>query len=140
MLESMNQYKGMSLFFVRLAVGIVFLVHGVGKLFNVGPTAMGLSGFSGFLSSLGVPAASFAAIVVALVETLGGLLILLGLWTRVAALLLAINMGVAILLVHIGKGFSVGNGGYEFALVLFLSALALLVGGAGEKWALDEKL
>ena len=138
MLESLDKYKGTSLFLVRLAVGIVFLVHGVGKLFNIGPTAMGLSGFSGFLTSLGVPAASFAALVVALVETLGGLLVLLGLWTRVAALLLAINMFVAIILVHISNGFSVASGGYEFALVLFLSALALLCGGAGEKWAMDN--
>ena len=138
MLESLDKYKGTSLFFVRLAVGIVFLVHGIGKLFNIGPTAMGLSGFSGFLTSLGIPAASFAALVVALVETLGGLLVLLGLWTRVAALLLAINMFVAIVLVHISKGFSAASGGYEFALVLLLSALALLCGGAGEKWAMDK--
>ena len=139
MLESLNQYKGMSLFFVRLAVGIVFLVHGVGKLFNVGPTAMGISGFAGFLTSLGVPAASVAAVLVALVETVGGLLILIGLWTRVAALLLAVNMVVAILLVHISKGFSAAGGGYEFALVLFLSSVALVLGGAGEKWAVDKE-
>ena len=138
MLESLNQYRNLSLFFVRLGVGLVFLVHGVGKLLNIGPTAMGISGFTGFLTSLGVPAPSVAAVIVALVETAGGLLILLGLWTRVAALLLAVNMLVAILLVHIGKGFSVAAGGYEFALVLLLSCVALMLGGSGGKWAVEK--
>ncbi|HLC74978.1 MAG TPA: DoxX family protein [Candidatus Nanoarchaeia archaeon] len=138
MLDSLNKYKGLSLLFVRLALGIVFLMHGVGKLFNIGPTPVGLAGFSGWLESLGVPAAGFAALVVALIETIGGLLVLVGLWTRPAALGIAVVMLVAFFMVHVSKGFSVGNGGYEFVLVLFLSALALLFGGPGETWVLKK--
>src|SRR3989344_3484842 len=138
MLESLNKYQGLGLFFVRLAVGIVFLVHGVGKLLNAGPIPLGLSAFSGFLESLGVPAASFAGLLVALIETVGGLLILLGLWTRMAALGTAIVTFVAFFLVHVSKGFSIANGGYEFILVLFLCSLALLFGGSGD-YAVDQK-
>ena len=53
--------------FLRLGVGIVFLVHGLGKLLAIGPAPLGLAGTAGFLASIGVPAAGFFAWVVALV-------------------------------------------------------------------------
>lgn len=116
---------------VRLALGVVFVVHGVGKLFGVGPSATGLSGFSGFLGSLGVPFPSVAALGVALVETVGGLFVLVGFLTRYAALFIAIDMLVATLLVHLPRGFSASEGGYEFTLTLFLVSLALVFLGSG---------
>ena len=135
----LKEYASWSTLFLRLGVGVVFLVHGVGKLLNVGPAALGVSNFAGYLSSLGVPAAMFFAWVVTLVETLGGAALLLGVVTRYAALLLAVDMLVALLLVHLQKGFSVAQGGYEFVLLLLLGGVSLLLSGAGKKWALGKK-
>ncbi|WP_158058674.1 DoxX family protein [Halorussus halophilus] len=116
---------------VRLALGVIFVVHGVGKLFGLGPTATGLDGFAGFLGGLGVPLPELAAVGVALVETVGGLFVLAGLLTRYAAALIAVDMLVATILVHFPQGFAVSNGGYEFTLTLFLVALALVFLGSG---------
>ena len=125
-----------SVLFVRLAVGLVFLVHGFGKLFGVGPFPFGLSGTAGFLAGLGFPSAMFFAWVLALVETLGGLAIILGLFTRYAALLVGIDMIFALLLVHIPSGFYESNG--EIALVLLLAAISLLFSGAGKHLVLEK--
>lgn len=141
MLEKyLGKYSDWSVLCLRFSVGIVFLVHGVGKLFAVGPVALGVSNFSGFLASLGVPLPMLAAWIVTLVETLGGLAILVGLFTREAALLLAVDMLAAFLLVHLNNGFAVQNNGYEMVLLLFFGCLTLLFGGAGKKLALAKKL
>ncbi len=133
-----SKYSDWSLIFLRLAVGIVFFVHGIGKLFNIGPAALGIINTTGFFSSLGIPAAGFFAWVVAIVETFGGLFILIGLLTRLSALLLAIDMLVAITLVHLNNGFNISKGGYEFTLVLLLSCIALIFSGAGKILAVDK--
>lgn len=132
-----SNYADWSILFIRLGVGIIFLVHGLGKLFNIGPVALGIPGTTEFFASLGIPSPLFFAWLVALVESLGGLFIILGLFTRISALLVAIDIGVAILLVHLPKGFSASNGGYEFVLLLFLGAVSLVFSGAGKKIVLE---
>ena len=119
--------QGWGLTVLRLIVGIVFVVHGGQKLF-----LMGFGGVAGFLGSLGVPAPGLFAVVVTLVELLGGLALILGLFTRVAAILIAIDMLVAILAVHLPNGFLASNNGIEFPLVLLSSCVALAVAGPGE--------
>ncbi|ADJ15998.1 DoxX family protein [Halalkalicoccus jeotgali] len=123
--------RGWSPVFVRVALGLVFLVAGVGKVFAVGPKATGIAGFAGFLASLGVPMPTLFAWLVGLLELTGGALLLLGLFTRYAAVLLAIDMLVATLLVHLPSGFAVGNGGYEYTLVLALVSISLVFSGPG---------
>ena len=49
-------------------------------------------------------------------------------------------MIVAILLVHLPKGFSIQKGGYEFTLLLLLGSIALFLSGAGKKWVLERKI
>ena len=110
---------------LRLAVGVVFLVHGAQKLFVFGP-----AGTAAFFEKIHVPAAGFTALVVIAVELLGGLALLLGAFTRVAALLLAVDMLGAILLVHLAAGFFLPNG-YEFTLTLLAASLSLVFMGAG---------
>lgn len=117
---------------LRLGLGVVFLLHGIGKLSAIGPFAGGISGTAGFFASLGIPAAMFFAWVVALVETFGGLFVLLGLFTRYAALTLLINMSVALILVHIPKGYAAS----EFAGLVWVCLLALLFSGEGKKLSL----
>lgn len=100
---------------------------------------MGFGGVAGFLSSLGVPVPGLFAVIVTLVEFLGGLALILGLFTRIAAVLVAVDMVVAILTVHLPNGFFTNNSGYEFPLVLLAASVALAVAGAGEA-ALDKAI
>lgn len=116
------------LLLVRLAIGIPMIIHGAGKLFGLGPVAKSISGFAGFLDSLGLPAVSFLAWVVAIVEFGGGVCVVLGVLTRYASLAIAINMLTATVLVHLPQGYK----GYEQTLVFALIALSLVVSGAGK--------
>lgn len=119
---------------LRVVVGIVFLVHGGQKLF-----LLGFGGVAEFFGQLGIPLPLFFAVVVTLVEFVGGAALILGLFTRLVAIPLAIDMLVATLLVHLPNGFSVANGGYEFTLVLLAASVALVLAGPGEA-ALDKIL
>jgi putative oxidoreductase len=119
---------------LRIVVGIVFVMHGQQKLFE-----MGVGGVSGFLASLGVPAPQLAAVVVSLLETVGGVALILGALTRLFGLLLTGDMLVALLLVHRPNGFFAGDGGVELVLLLGTAALALALTGPGAL-ALDTLL
>ncbi|WP_083851069.1 DoxX family protein [Halogranum rubrum] len=112
---------------VRLALGIPMVVSGVGKVLGVGPKATGISGFAGFLSSLGVPLPTLAAWGVGLLELVGGALLLVGLLVRVTGALVALDMFVATVLVHLPDGY----GGIELTLVLTLIAGSLVLSGPG---------
>ena len=110
---------------LRVVTGIIFLMHGWQKL-----SIFGIDGFAGMLTGMGVPAPGFAAAIVTFVELLGGLLLVLGLGTRVVALLLAFDMLVALVLVHLPAGFFLPDG-IEFVLLLLASSVALVLGGSG---------
>lgn len=132
--EGLARMQGWGLTILRVVVGSVFLVHGFQKLFLIG-----FGGVAGMMEGLGVPAPGLFAVILTLVELLGGLALILGLFTRVVAIPLAIDMLVATLTVHLPNGFSAANGGYEFTLVLLAASLALAVAGPGEA-ALDRVL
>jgi putative oxidoreductase len=108
---------------LRVVLGLIFAVHGAQKVF-----IFGLDGTAGFMAKVGVPLPTLAAIVVMTVELLGGIALILGVATRVAAALIGIEMVVAILLVSINRGFI---GGYEFELMLLASAVGVALLGAG---------
>ena len=135
-----EKYSEWSFVFLRLGRGIIFFVHGIGKLFSIGPLAVGINGTAGYFISLGIPAALFFAWIIALVETFGGLAILLGIFTRYAAALIAVEVIVAAVLVHLPNGFSVLNGGYEWPLILLMVAITLLFVGGGRKLSLEKLL
>ncbi len=123
--------QGWGIAILRVVVGIVFLVHGQQKLFTYG-----FNGVAGLMGQLGIPFPMLSAVVVTLVEFLGGLALILGFFTRWAATLLAINMLVAMAVVHLRVGFFLPNG-FEYALTLFAANLALAFAGSGEV-ALDS--
>lgn len=123
-----------SLIPLRIVVGVVFLVHGAQKLF-----VFGFGGVAGFLGDLGIQPAPFWAVVITLLEVLGGIAILIGFLTRWAALLLAIEMVVAIFTVHVTKGFFAGEGGYEFPLTLVGGCVTFLLAGARAP-SVDQRL
>jgi len=115
----------LALALLRAALGIVFVMHGAQKVF-----VLGHDGVTGFFASVGIPLPAVAAAIVMAVELGGGLAILAGVLTRLAGGLLAATMAVAILAVHLPNGFFLPNG-YEFTLILFAAATALVLAGAG---------
>ena len=110
---------------VRVITGIVFAAHGYQKFF-----VYGLDGATGAFTQMGVPAPGITAPAVAIVELLGGIALIVGLLTRLAALGLAITMLGAIVLVRLEGGFFAPNGA-EFEIVLFVACVALIIGGPG---------
>jgi putative oxidoreductase len=127
--------QGLGLAILRVVAGIVFLAHGGQKLLLVGPGNFG----SQALAGLGVPLPVFMGYMVTLVELIGGILLIVGLFTRLVAILLAVDMLVATLMVHLPNGFFMANNGFEFTLLLLAAAVALAVSGPGEA-SLDKIL
>lgn len=117
----------LGLLVLRVVVGAIFAAHGAQKIFE-----FTLPGTIGSFAGMGVPLPEIAGPVVAFVELIGGILLILGLLTRPVAILLAIDMIVALVAVHLPAGLWVGDGGYEFVAVLGAAALALALTGAGQ--------
>lgn len=127
-------FSDWGLLILRLALGIVMIAHGWPKLNPNGPMK-GPAGVAGFFKQLGVPLPLFFAWVVSLLETVGAVLLILGLGTRILAVGFVIDMTVAIVAARIGmmkSPFSGGQGiGWEFEFALAGIALGLLFIGAG---------
>lgn len=122
---------------LRLALGILILLHGISKL------STGVSGVGGMLASHGLPSA--LAYLVYVGEIVAPALVIIGLYTRPAALIIVINMLVALWLVHTADLFALGkSGGWALELqgmflfgavaVALLGAGRLSVGGAAGKY------
>ena len=115
---------------VRLGIGLIFAAHGVQKLFGWFG-GYGLKGTGQFFEGLGFrPGALFAALA-GIGEAGGGLLIALGFLGPVGATLAGATMLVAILTVHLHKGFFASNGGYEMPLGYAIAAFAIAFAGPG---------
>ncbi len=143
MLESaLMPYRDLGLLILRVAVGIIFVVHGWPKL-NPNSPIRGAAGFAGFLKQMGMPLPLFFAWVVALLETVGAALLILGLGTRILALGFAVEMLVAAFVAK--RGFmkvpfvAQQATGWELDFALLAASLALLFLGAGSI-ALDPLL
>ena len=96
-------------FFIRIVAGLIFVFAGYSKL-------SGISNFEGMLAGIGFPAPGIFAIIVAIIELIGGAMLVLGLWTYIAAILLAVVMVFAILTVHVQDGWN----GFKYPLLLFV--------------------
>lgn len=111
---------------LRIAMGVLILFHGVSKLLH------GLDAVSGAVAAAGLPA--LVAYGVYLGEVVAPILLLLGLWTRLAAVVVAINMLGAFALVHYTQIATLGVGGgwaLELQGIYLLTALAIALLGAG---------
>lgn len=112
----------LALLLIRLGVGFAFAFHGWQKVSNPDATVEGFA-------TMGVGAV--LTYIAMYTEFIGGVLVIVGFFTRYAGIALAIFMAVGIYLAHLSKGYSIQNGGYEYALMLMLGALALVFTGAG---------
>jgi putative oxidoreductase len=115
---------------LRLVLGLIMAAHGAQKLLGWfgGP---GLAGFAANLEDLGVRPGRVWAPIAAGVEFGGGILVAAGLLTPVAALFLVGDLLIAILTVHLTRGFWNRDGGYEFPLALIGGLVALSLVGPG---------
>jgi putative oxidoreductase len=118
------------LLILRLVVGLTVAGHGAQKLFGWFG-GYGLAGTGGFFEKLGFRPGKLQAFLAGLAEFGGGLLLAVGLGTPVAAALILTVMLVAVVSIHLPKGFWVTNGGYEYNLVIAAAVLALAFIGPG---------
>lgn len=114
---------------LRVTVGIIMVVHGWAKMTNVAGTAQSFD-------QLGMPAPQALVYLAIAGELFGGLGLVAGLLTRVAALGPFCTMAVAILTVHAENGLLAKNGGFEYPLVLLLVSVFFAVNGGG-RFSLD---
>jgi putative oxidoreductase len=110
---------------LRCVVALVFLMHGGQKVLY-----FGVSGVADMLSKLGFVYPTFFAVLLMVIEVAGGLAILFGLFTRVAGLVLAVEMAIAIYVARLGGGFFTPYG-FEFELTLMGACLTFAAVGAG---------
>lgn len=119
---------------LRVVLGTTFLLHGWQKV-----TEWTVAGTQASFAQMGVPAAELAAPLAAVLELVGGLMLLLGLGTRVVAALLALTMLGALVLVHLPAGFFAADGGIELVLLLAAAAALFALAGPG-RWSVDHLL
>ena len=104
---------------IRILAGIAFIIHGLPKLSDI-------AGTQGFFGNVGLP--SELAVLIGMLEVIGGIFLLTGVLTRITAAFFVIEMIGAILTVKISKGFV---GGYELDLLLIAISISILLTGPG---------
>lgn len=131
-----NEWNEWSLTLLRVVLGIIFLYHGYVKLFVPG----GFTGTIGFFKAIGIPLPVYSALIVSAVEFVGGALLILGLLTKWASVVLFIEMLVAFFKVHWQQGFFImpPSYGYEFALLILAGLVVVAASGAG-KWSVGSR-
>src|ERR687883_1797867 len=133
--QPLARFAGLAPLILRVMAGIIMAAHGWQKLIEFGP-----ANFGRLLTDLGVPLPVFMGYVVTFVEFIGGILLIVGLLSRLAALILAIEMVCTTLLVKVHVGFIAPQGsgaGAELDLILLAAFLTILLVGPG-RLSLDE--
>jgi putative oxidoreductase len=111
---------------VRVVVGIMFIMHVQGK-FHAGPAAVAAN----VMAKNGLEPAILFAYAAIFLESVGGACIIIGLFTRFFAAALAIEILIALLFVHLPKGYAAGSGGYEYVLLIGVVMFAIAIRGGG---------
>ena len=134
----LNRFQPWGVLLLRLVLGVAMVVHGYPKVvpsggFHSGQMFAALNRYTHYVATLGLP--YWLGYVSAFAEFAGGICLLLGLFTRFFAFLVAINMLVAIATVNRHHGYT----GCEYSLALGAIAFLLLVAGPGRA-ALDRRM
>lgn len=128
----------LGLLIIRLVIGLLFAAHGAQKLFGWFG-GYGLAGTGGWMDSLGLKPGKTMALMAGLSELIGGLLLVAGFLTPLAALLIAGTMIMAIVKVHLPNGLWSTANGYEYNLVILAVVIGLALTGPGQ-YAIDTLL
>lgn len=120
-----GRYANQALGLLRIVAGLLFLLHGCSKLFGFPPFPMGPLPGIGSMLWIG-----------AIVETVGGFLILIGLFSRPAALIASGEMAVAYWMFHAPKGLFPSNNGGD-AAILFCFIFLLIVAAGPGAWSVE---
>lgn len=121
-MRTLNRLHPLALLTLRVVLGIILILHGHQKLFG------GMQKHMAMVTELGIP--GWMGYLSAGTEFFGGILLVVGLITRLVGVAVAIEMVVAIVKVHWKHGLT-GPGGYEFPLTVGAIAFALIFLGAG---------
>jgi putative oxidoreductase len=132
----LSSNAGFGVTLLRIIIGVIFIAHGAQKLFGVFG-GYGIEGTAGFMVSIGLTPGYLMAFLAGAGEFFGGLLLIFGLLTRVAAAITMIISLVALLTVHLFNGFFMSNNGFEFILLLLVASISLLFSGSG-KLGIDQ--
>jgi putative oxidoreductase len=122
MFTQLLQYNDVGLFLLRSAVAVIFIYHGLPKISKPQMMAQGMG------------VSSMMVIVLGLVEVLSALGLVLGVYIQLSALLLVLVMVGAIKMKGINWGVpfsAMDKTGWEFDLILFITCVAILLGGGG---------
>ena len=111
---------------MRIVVGIMFLMH-VSTKFKLGADAVAANVFA----KNSIEPALMWTYVVMVMESVGGVCLIIGLFTRFVAAALAIEILVALLFVHLAKGYAAGGGGYEYVLLIGAVCFLIAIRGGG---------
>ncbi|MCM3587301.1 DoxX family protein [Mesobacillus maritimus] len=122
----MNNKLAWSTLILRVVLGITFFLHGLDKF------SAGIGNTVGWFESIGLPGS--LAYAVAVIELVGGLLLVVGLGSKIVSALLAVIMLGAIFTAKLSMGFL---NGYEFDVALLAVALFIAVNGS-QMWAIDS--
>jgi putative oxidoreductase len=133
--SSTDRAGDVGLLLLRLALGAIFVAHGAGKLFGAFG-GDGIEGTGAFFAQNGLKPGEALAVLAGSGELVGGLLLALGLLSRLGALAVAVPMVIAITVIHL-PGPLVG--GFELPLVLLAAALVVLLAGPG-RFSVDATL
>jgi putative oxidoreductase len=123
---------------LRIALGAILIPHGMQKLFGAFGGG-GLDGTAALFTRLGYSPGMFWGTLVGFTEFFGGILLVIGLFTRFAAAAVVIFMINAIIFTSKTGGFFWTNRGSEFSILIFFVALFFLIRGSGN-YSVDEKL
>jgi putative oxidoreductase len=129
---------GLEALALRIPIGLILSAHGSQKLFGWFG-GYGLEGTGQFMDSLGLHPGFLMAILAGSAEFFGGIFLILGLLTRLAAAVSSITLLVALFTAHWGNGFFLATHGIEYALALASATLALFVMGGGS-YSIDSLL
>jgi putative oxidoreductase len=110
---------------IRIAIGCILFMHGWTKLHA------GVGGVSHYFTTHGFLPGGAWAIAAIFLETVGAICVALGLFTRFFAAALAIELGIAFLVIHLPHGFAASKGGYEYVLFLGIVMFAIALRGGG---------
>jgi putative oxidoreductase len=134
--------RDLSWLVIRLTAGGMLLVHGIMKVLPMaekGFSATVGAFASGSMARRGIEPAIVAAYAVFFLETIGAVMIMLGLFTRFIAAAVAIEFAVITFVAHWPAGFAAGRGGWEYPLFWGLIIFAIALRGGGP-YSLDRKL